>query len=87
MINSRIIICMQDEVLYKKMKRYSKKYIFLNVRWIFRKIAILLTNSALVAVEWYIAYQGKGVDVLYKKKIRERLGVPFIIICLYLLEL
>ena len=33
----------------------------------FRKITFLLTTPTLLDVEWYFAYQAKGVDVLYKK--------------------
>ena len=34
----------------------------------FRKITFLLTTSALLAVEWYFAYQVQGIDGLYKKQ-------------------
>ena len=46
------------------MKRYLKKYTLFNFGLNFRKITILITKSAALAVKLYIAYQMKGVDVL-----------------------
>ena len=40
---------------------------FLIFKWDFWKIMFSLSTSMLLAVEWYFAYQVKGIDVLYKK--------------------
>ena len=53
-------------ILYKKMKQYLKN-IFFKTLDNFQNIMILLPNSAVLAVEWYIAHQVKGVDVFYTK--------------------
>ena len=46
---------------------FSKNDLTIFVDWIGKKNTFLFTTSALLAVEWWFAYQVKGIEVLYRK--------------------